>query len=198
MFAGIRSFWNSSWTLFWKRGLLVAFLNGVYFSTILVTAFFSQFLPPSFSGFSSQVSPVPSFEFDNVLSMILGIFLFNFCVSAFLVVTLPGVVFFGFSVALLVARAALWGYLINQLPILSFLLALPTLVLEGEGYVVASLAGAVLGLSWLKPEWMYKSESVGRMGAFKHALRECGYWFFLVGVLLFFAAVIEALTLLKL
>jgi len=88
----------------------------------------------------------------------------------------------------------LWGVLLNGLLTSQFLAAFPTLILEGEGYVLAALAGVNLGLSLLKPEWAYKGEGLSRLEAVKRALKDCAYTYVLVAIFLFVAAVVETVT----
>jgi hypothetical protein len=133
-------------------------------------------------------------ETGSLPSMIVNIFFFSLIVSAFCVVTLPGLVFFAFPAVILALRVALWGATINQLPTPQFLAAFPTLILEGEGYVVASMAGIILGLSWLKPELAYKGEGLSRLKALKKALKECVYMYVLVTMILLVAAIVESIT----
>ncbi len=129
--------------------------------------------------------------------MLAVIFLFNLALSGFLVVTLPGLVFFPLSAATLVYRAFLWGLLLSHLPTPLFLAVLPTLILEGEAYVFAGVAGVVLGLSWLKPGWAYE-KGVSRSEAFKRALRECGRLYLVVAIVLLVAAIVETATIVSL
>lgn len=126
--------------------------------------------------------------------MILAIFFFNLFWSGVVVLTLPGLVFFPLSTVVLVLRGISWGIMLNQPSIVPFLLVLPTFVLEGEGYVLASVAGTVLGLSWLKTNWIYKDKHLSRLDALKNALREALRLLFLSAIFLFLAAVVETLT----
>jgi hypothetical protein len=132
---------------------------------------------------------------DNGFLLALGIFLFNLVVSGFLLTTLSGLVFFGLPLLVLVWRALLWGVMIAQLPSPQFFVALPTLILEGEAYVIAAVAGALLGLSWLKPAWVNRGEKLTRRLALQAAWIECAKLYFWVVLLLIVGAVIEAVTL---
>jgi uncharacterized membrane protein SpoIIM required for sporulation len=78
-----------------------------------------------------------------------------------------------------------------------FLAALPTLILEGEAYVLAALAGVNIGLSWLTPNWVYKQEkeSLSRSEALRRAFRQSAYVYVFVVILLLAAAIVETLTL---
>jgi uncharacterized membrane protein SpoIIM required for sporulation len=76
-----------------------------------------------------------------------------------------------------------------------FLVSLPTLILEGEAYVLAALSGVILGLSWLKPKWIYKNGALNRSEAFKHAFGECARICVLVVILLLVGTIVETTTL---
>lgn len=130
----------------------------------------------------------------GLVVMFASIFLFNLVVSGFLVLTLTGLLFFVLPAGLLVMRAALWGFMMNQLSTPVFLAAFPTLLLEGEGYVIAGVAGVNLGLAWLKPSWV-GGGGISRREALRQAVKECGYLYVLVIVLLLVAAVVETFTL---
>lgn len=190
-----RVFFTSSVEMLWRRSLFILAINTLYFGFIVVGALLEQarFLP---------LYELPSGEDSFLLEaglplMIVGIFVFNLVVSGFFVTTLSGLVFFGFPVGVLVLRALLWGALLNLLPTSGLLIALPTLVLEGEGYVLAAVSGINLGLSWLKPDWVYENRGFSRLEALKMASKECVRMYILVAAFLFVAAVVEAITIIS-
>lgn len=180
--------------VFSRRGRIFAVMNVLFFDSIFVFVLLSEFLclPLPYEG--EPVWVLEWFLGLHWLWMILAIFLFNLVLSGFVFLTLSGLVFFPVSVVVLVIRGALWGIMLNQQSAAGFFLVLPTLILEGEGYVLASVAGTVLGLSWLKPDWIYGGERFSRLDALKTALREALRLIFLVAVLLFLAAVVETFT----
>lgn len=180
-----------------KRGAVFAVMNILCFCSIFVAVLWAQFqFPPPYAGV-----PVELPEFlvgvDWPL-MIVGIFLFNLVLSSFVFVTLLGLVFFPLSAVVLLYRGFMWGLLLSQLSTSQFLVVLPTLVLEGEGYVIASVAGITLGLSWLKPDWVFEGEGLSRLQSFKKALVECLRIHVFVIAILFVAAVVETFTILSL
>jgi hypothetical protein len=174
---------------------MFAFLNGVFFVVVLVSALVASFVfvpPPHEEG----VAWVPSGLFgENWVLTFLFIFFSNLVLGALLVVTLPGLAFFVLSAVLLSYRGAVWGFLLAFTPTFQFLAALPTIVLEGEAYVMAAVAGTVLGLSWLKWEWVFRGENLSRKESLTKAFRECLCLYFWVVVFLFVAAAAETLTL---
>lgn len=178
-----------------RRKLFVLF-NLLFFSCVFVAALFAQFVfPPSlFLGWSPGVPEV--FVWSGTL-LFFGIFLFNLFFAAFVFVTLPGFVFFPLSVVALLFRAVSWGLLVYDVPSWAFLAALPVMVFEGEAYVVAALAGTVVGVSWLKPKWTYAGEELSRVEALKKGLAEGLRLYMVVALLLFIAAVVETATLLS-
>jgi hypothetical protein len=175
---------------FLPRWKLVAFLNVLFFGIALGAVLVVQLLfpPPLFSDANASVLPWP---FSNIGPLVFFyIFAFNLVVSAFIVVTVPGVLFFPLSAVALAFRAILWGLLLYPLPPDYFLVVLPTVVLEGEAYVLAATAGTVTGFSWLKPETGYS-----RREALKKGLKESVQLYIPVSLLLFIAAVVESATL---
>lgn len=193
-----RDFLKSCLSSLSRRGLVFAVVNAIFFGSLFVSALLSQFLypPPPYEGEHARVSHL--LLGMDWPSMLLGIFLFNLALSAFALVTLPGLLFPPLSLAFLAVRAWWWGALLNQLPTHQFLATLPTLFLEGEGYVTASVAGIILGFSWLKPNWVHKDEGLPRLQSLNKAFRECARIYTLVAVFLLVAAAAETATILHL
>jgi hypothetical protein len=135
------------------------------------------------------------FAGDVVLTVIY-IFIVNVVLSAFIIITLPGMVFFPLSSALLVFRAVVWGLLLYNLPTEIFLAAIPTVVFEGEGYCLAATAGTIGGVSWVRSRWVYGDEDITRLEAFKKAARECITIYVYAVVLFVLGAIVETATLL--
>lgn len=171
-------------------------LNWLFFSFIVVGSFSGQFV--GVWRFSWPISEeVSGVEVDNTALMIVSIFLFNLVLSGFVLVTLSGLLFFILPFVFLCFRGFLWGLMLGGLSFSGFLLALPTLILEGEGYILAALAGVDLGLSWLNPRWLWKNEELSRSESVKRALKECARIYVLVAIVLFVAAVVEAFTIVQ-
>jgi hypothetical protein len=172
--------------LFSSNWKVLSFLNVLFFGVAFVTALLASvlFVAPLASGQKAFI--YPSFVGDNGFLLFLFIFGFNFVVSAFAVVTLPGFLFFPLSAVALAYRAVLWGLLLSLQSISCFLVLLPVVVLEGEAYVFAAVAGASTGFSWVKPE-----KDMGRFEAFRKALKRCLWVYVFVAVFLFVAAVAE-------
>lgn len=187
---GFGSFCFSSYLSSFSSELkLISFLNMLFFGTAFVTAVTaSSFLTaPLASG--ARVLTFPGFVSDNSLLLFLFIFAFNVTVAAFAILTLPGFVFFPLSVVALAYRGVLWGLLFYSLSSTTFLVLLPVVVLEGEAYVLASMAGTLTGFSWINPR-----TGLGRRAAFEKALRECMKTYLSVAVLLFASAAVETVA----
>jgi hypothetical protein len=167
-------------------------MNSLYFGFIAVGAFLEQW--GLLRVYEWHVGEVGFVEGTVTPWVVVNIFVFNLFVSGFLVTTASGLAFFVFPVGVLVLRALMWGVFLNQLPTPRFLAAFPTLILEGEGYVLAAVCGVNLGLSWLKPDWAFGGAGLSRAEAFREALGECVRLYALVAVLLFAAAIVEAVT----
>lgn len=175
------------------RGRFLALLNSLFFGCVFVVVLLAQFLlsPPLYSGWSPRV---PEDFVRSDLSMFIAIFVFNFVISAFTIVTLPGIVFFPLSIFFLLFRGVLWGLLLYSLPTWLFLAVMPTFVLEGEAYVFAALSGAIVGFSWIKPTFVYPDEALSRINAFKKSIKELLRLYVFVALLLLLAAVVETVT----
>lgn len=170
--------------------LLIA-LNWLFFGSVLLSAFLAQFWPtPLSDGSARGFNSFPG----NPLLLFLFIFAFNLILSAFLMLTLSGVLFFALPIVFLSVRGMIWGWLVSWATSETLLSALPTLCLEGEAYVLASFAGVSIGLSLLKPTLLYKDKLLPRGLAFRMAWNECLSIYFWVTVLLLLASVVEVLT----
>jgi len=177
-----------------RRSFLLVF-NLIYFSTIFVAALVASFLFPPPPNLSGSQGVFGGFLYGDPVVTVVLVFLNNLVLSAFIVVTLTGLVFFPLSVVALSVRAVIWGLLVYPLPGWAFLAALPTLVLEGEAYVFAGVAGTALGLSWFKPRWAYREESgLSRWDSLKRAFGEFKRMYFFVVLLLFVGAMVETLA----
>jgi hypothetical protein len=173
---------------------LLALLNALFFGCLLVTAVISGvvYVPVDYL---AVLEPGLASSFQgNWLLVFLYIFGFNLCLSALLFVTLPGIVFFPLSAALLVFRAVLWGFFVYLLPLGSFFTTLPTLLFEGEAYVFAAAGGVVTGASWLKPKWLGQVAGISRGRDFKQGLEMCSRFYVFVVLLLLVAAAVETLS----
>jgi len=174
--------------------LLLIVLNWLFFGVMIVGVFFQE------AGFAGVLRwPVGekafTVEIGDAGVLLASVFFNNLVLSGFVLVTLTGLGFFGLPLFFLCLRAFFWGLLLGRLSTPLFLAALPTLVLEGEGYVLAALAGVVLGLSWLRPRLVYPGEELSRSEAVRRAFRECMCIYILVALILFVAAVVEIVTL---
>ena len=179
----------------WK---FFAVFNLLFFSCVLVTVSAAEimFWPPPLE--SETKLSVPTTFSDDWFTILSYIFFFNLAMNSFAFVTLPGIAFFPLSAGFLGFRAVLWGLLLHALPGWSFAALLPIIVLEGEAYVFAAVAGTVAGVSWLKPSWMFPADTaiLFREDAFKKVLRESLRVYVFVAVLLFLAAVVETVEIL--
>lgn len=168
-------------------------LNTLFFDSIFLGVLLGQFLyvHPYEGG---SVGTLPWYHGLSWPSMVLTFFLSNLVVSGFVMLTLSGLVFFPLTAVVLAWRGTMWGIMLNQPTIAPLLLVIATFVLEGEGYVLASMAGTILGSSWLKPNWVYKDRHLSGLNALKTASKEALCLLFLCVVLLFLAAVVETLA----
>jgi uncharacterized membrane protein SpoIIM required for sporulation len=190
----IKNFFNSSWLTLLRRGSLLTLINVIYFGSILICALLKQlWFPPTLKEESIEF---PHFMFTDwgLPALVLSIFLFNLLISGFILTTLTGLVFFALPLAILVWRATIWSMFLSALSTQALLIVLPTIIFEGEGYVLTATAGVILGLSWLKPSIIYGNEPLSRSEALKKALKEAIHIFAWAIIILFVAALIEGFT----
>lgn len=121
-------------------------------------------------------------------------FFINLLAGTFLVLTLPSVIFPPLAGVVAAYRAALWGLLLSPVsPELRQPMVLHslTLLLEGQGYILAVFAGLAAFKGWLKPETFGKNK---RLSGYWQGWREAFPVYFLVILVLAVAAVYEAVT----
>jgi len=152
------------------RMLLLAVLNWVFFGVIFVATLLgtvryreSIAWPVGESSIPGQISSLP------LPLMAMYIFSFNLLVSGFVLLTLSGLAFFALPIVFLFLRALLWSAIIAAWPSPFFLAAFLVFILEGEAYILASVAGVVLGLSWLKSDWIYSDRSLSRFESLRES-----------------------------
>jgi hypothetical protein len=167
----------------------VIFFGGLVLSSVIITIV----LPPG-----PSINPgldAPNYSLGlNWPFMLLAIFLSNLALSAFLLLTTSGFIFFPASAFMLGYRALLWSLILTPLPNNLFVAVLPTMVLEGEAYALAAVAGTLGGISWLKPAWLQPLVGKTRRSSFKLVLKECSKIYVLVVLLLFVSAIVESAT----
>jgi hypothetical protein len=176
-----------------SRWKLLSALNAVFFSVALGVGLIAGFVLAPSVYYGQPVYVFPQFLYGSVLLMFLFIFCFNLAIGAFAVVTLPGFLFFPLSAALLTFRAVLWGLILSPLPQGLFLVALPTLVLEGEAYVLAAAVGTTVGYSWLT-----RPKDLTRSKAFTDTFKRDVSAYVFVILLLLTAAAVESATIMLL
>lgn len=136
---------------------------------------------------------VGAYKGGKVLLAVFLTFVVNLVLGSLLYITLPSLLvpFSGLLVG--VYRALLWGLLFSPTAVLGagMLFHWPTIILEGQAYILAMLAAYVQGMAFLRPK------SVGAK------TRGQGYWegvkrsariYMFVAITLFVAAIYEAVS----
>lgn len=150
--------------------------------------FQQSFLKEVLGGFESTF---PSLLGAPTPLMVIYIFLINLVLGTALYITLPGLLLFALAPVMVFYRAILWGIIFAPSEPLSILSALPTILSEGFGYVLAVVPSFRLGLSWLWPKKAFKGEQMSRKQAFRRAFSELGSAYVIVAIALLAAAIIE-------
>lgn len=187
---------TSTWDVISTRGKIVAIMNILFFGGVFVTVLLvgSLFPPSLYLGWQPD-APEVFLNLDWPI-MIEWIFLFNLVVSAFVMISLLGAIFFPLSVMSLLYRAFFWGLSIHALPNWLFWALLPVLIFEGEAYALAAVAGSVTGLSWVKPSWLYSETELSRTDSFRKACRESLKLYLIIILLLLVATIVETAAIL--
>jgi len=172
----------------WKH---IALLNLLFFGCVFVSALVGQFLFGA--KFYYELPLEQELPYEDLTVIAWDIFVCKLFISAFFVITLPGIIFFPLSVGFLLYRGVLWGFSLYSFPKSAFFLILPALVIEGEAYVLAALAGWVLGFSWVKPPYFF-DKRLSRWMSFEKAFMESVRIYVLVFLFLLVGASVEALT----
>ena len=190
----MNSFFDST-AIFSKRGMFLALLNLLFFGGVFAVVTVSEWLFPPSLDLNVRAPFLEAFFNGDFYVSAFAIFIFNLAWSVFVFILIPGFFFFPLSITSLFFRAFIWGSLLYSQPTWILLVAIPTVILEGEGCVLAAFAGTLAGASWVKPEWVYCGESLGRREAFGRSLSECSAVYALVIVLILAGAVVETATL---
>lgn len=128
----------------------------------------------------------------NLVGAAVLTFLVNLLVGAVLTITLPSLIVPFAGIAMGAYRAVAWGLLLAPTTSQLALVMIPhslTLLLEGQGYILASLASYVHGMAFLRPQ------SVGVAGhrqGYLEGAKRTGRLYVLVAIVLAVAAVYEA------
>lgn len=133
----------------------------------------------------------------NPLLAIVYTFLVNFLYGTMVTIALPGTLFFVLAPAQAFLRACWWGaYFAPITSVLASVLtwSLPTMILEGLGYILAVVPSTYLGLSWLSPKTVFREEGLTRKEAFKRELVNSARAYAWVALVLLIAAVVEVTT----
>lgn len=170
---------------------MLAFLNLLFFGGILAVGVVMRVLfpPPLYPSWYSMFLGSPP---KDAAAMVLSILATNLLITALVFTTLPGIAFFPLSAGFLAYRAVLWGLVVWATPATLLIKTLPVILLEGEGYVLAALAGTIFGLSWFKPKWLNLGK-ISRTEAFVvEGTNEFLSLYVFVVLLLFVSAIVEA------
>jgi hypothetical protein len=180
-----------------------AALNAAYFLLILVGMGFSAMFPAiqdeMLGSARNSVESGPLaivgdvYANGNAFQAAALTFVVNLFVGSVAFVTLPTMIVPFAGIATGAYRAVLWGLLFYPGHPRMGTMILPhlvTLVLEGEGYVVAMLAAWIHGRAWL---WPASVGAEGRSRSYVEGLKRTAALYILVAAILLVAAVYESI-----
>ncbi|MBV9258316.1 MAG: hypothetical protein JO215_09885 [Ktedonobacteraceae bacterium] len=186
---------------------LYVWCNGGYYGLMLVTMLAMLAAPQIQEQYLAQSRTQVGIE-GHVLSIVdatyisgsvLGAasvtFLINFFVGTLLFFTLPSILFPPAAIFLGAYRAIFWGVLYSPASAVirqpHMLWTAGTLLLEGQGYILAIFAALVAFKGWLKPA-LYQQE--GRLAGYWQGLKKAMPIYIPVILILALASVYEAVT----
>lgn len=194
---------RDSWQVVLENRRAYVTINALYYGLVLagmavafarpeVQQALLRVVGESFSPSGEMASVVTAYQSGDVWSAALLTFGVNLVLGSFLVLTLPSLIVPFFGMVMGAYRAILWGLLLAPQGVL----ALPmiphslTLVLEGQGYILALLGAYTVGKGLFRPA---AYGAPGPWQGYLAGLRRCARLYVLVIVVLAVAAVYEAL-----
>lgn len=187
----------------YKKRFLYCF--AIYYGLLIIGMVIGLLYPPVSTGtggtISSQFSTalpglMQAISAGDVIKVIVTIFAFNSILGSFLVLTLFNLI--GLGTLVFIYRPIMWGLLYAPTsPHAAMLLiaVIPTLILEGTAYVIAFASSLDFVLAIAKPKALGEES---RFKAWKKAWVYNLKSYVLVLIMLFAAAVVEAITLVSL
>ena len=183
-------------------------INVTYYGLVVVAMVFVSFFPElqealihtAARSFAEEpmAGVAEAYLGGHVLRAISLTFLFNFFLGTLLVLFAPSMLIPFAGLFMGVVRAILWGLLLAPTTPELRITMIPhsgTLILEGQGYIIALLAVWVLGRAFVSPSSVGASSWTG---AYLHGLKRSASLLSLAAVVLLIAAIYEALTLIYL
>lgn len=187
----------------WKLFLII---NAIYFGAILVGALIAVAHPEvqlamieaagqTFGQGGAYSGVGEAYTSGNVVMAALLTFLVNFIPGTLLMIVLPSLILPFWALLFCTFRALIWGVMLvvpvpGVLPLSTLAPHYLTLVLEGEGYIVAMFACTRGLIALLKPK-TFGTES--RLQAYKQSIIDTGKLLIVVALILAVAATYEAI-----
>lgn len=193
---------RSSWAVVTEHWHAYVVLNVAYYGLVAV-GMAIVFGRPDIQqdlvkGVSASLAPgggladvAAAYASGNVLAAAAVPFWFNLTAGALLYITAPSLVIPFAGVPLGFVRAVLWGLMLAPQGALA-LLMIPhsiTLVLEGQGYIIAMLGAWTVGRGLILPAVYGKQ---GRLAGYAAGVGRCARLYVLVAIVLAVAALYEA------
>ena len=194
---------QSSWTVLKEHRRAYLVLNLVYYGLMVAAMVYVAFDPALQRTLLDEVGKafgtgplevlVAAYTGGQVLLAAALTFAVNLVLGSLLYITLPSLIipFSGLLVG--VYRALLWGLLFSPTAVLGagIVFLWPTIILEGQAYVLAMLAAYVQGVAFLRPRTVgAKTRRQGYWEGVKRSVRI----YLLVAITLFVAAIYEAVS----
>jgi hypothetical protein len=194
---------RSAWALVQENRKAYLVINAVYYGLVIIFMIYAAFNQPLQEMLLKQVGAAfmrgplsfvgEAYNNARVLPAIASTFLVNLFVGSFVDITLPSLLMPFSGLLIGGVRAVLWGLILSPANPALRLAMIPhsvTLLLEGQGYILALLAAWIQGRAFLQP-WTVGAGGLGR-GYFE-GIKRTATLYILVILVLAAAAVYEVI-----
>ncbi|HSK83657.1 MAG TPA: hypothetical protein VK902_09710 [Rubrobacter sp.] len=194
---------RSAWSLVkeYRRAYLI--LNLIYYGLIAGGMVYVAFDPALQKTMWDEVGEafgtgpmrgvIDAYSSGQVLVAAVLTFAVNLIVGSFVFITVPSLIIPFSGLLIGVYRALLWGLLFSPSAAVGagLVFHLPTIILEGQAYVLAMLAAYVQGMAFVRPR---SAGAKTRREGYREGVKRSVRIYLLVAIVLFVAAVYEAVS----
>lgn len=178
--------------------------NGIYYGIVILGMIVTIFMPQLQQDIIGSITDELTTEGNllnianeaymsgSVIRAAVTTFIINLLMGTLLVLTLPSLLFPPLGAVMAAYRAGLWGLMLSPVEPSLRLAMIPhslTLLLEGQGYILAAFAGLVAFKGLIKPE---RYNETKRLLGYKEGWKEAAPLYALVVSVLAVAAIYEA------
>jgi hypothetical protein len=202
----MKNLMQSAWALVQENRRAYATINIAYYGLVVIFMVYAAFNQPLQQSLLDQIGSAfmtgplafvgKAYSSAQVLPAILATLSVNLVLGSFAEISLPSLVIPFSGLLIGVIRAVLWGLILSPANPGLRLVMIPhsiTLLLEGQGYILALLAAYLQGRAFL---WPKTAGVEGHARGYREGLKRTGKLYLLVTLVLVVAAVYEVIEVL--